>query len=72
MYEKRQRVPDTVYVHCKAQFLNVAAGHAWKEPLLRCMLGSIQEIDFAFDYPPAKRLLAFQAGMILSRCGIKG
>ena len=55
----RQRIPDATYVHCKAHSLNLAIGHACKEPLVRNMLGTLQQIAFAFDYS-AKRLLAFQ------------
>jgi len=46
----RQRVPDAVFVHCKAHSLNLAIGHACKEPLARNMLGTLQQIAFAFDY----------------------
>ena len=55
----RQRVPDAVYVHCKAHSMNLAIGHACKETLVRNMLGTLQQIAFTFDYS-AKRLLAFQ------------
>ena len=55
----RHRVPDAVYVHCKAHSLNLAIGHSCKEPLVRNMLGTLQQIAFAFHYS-AKRLLAFQ------------
>ena len=56
----RYRVPDAVDVHCKARFLNLAIGHASKEPLVRNMLGTLHQIAFVFYYP-AKRLLAFRS-----------
>ena len=55
----RHRVPDAVFVHCKAHSLNLAIGHACREPFVRNMLGTLQQIAFAFHYS-AKRLLAFQ------------
>ena len=55
----RHRLPDAVYVHCKAHPLNLAIGHACKESLVRNMLGILQQIAFTFHYS-AKRLLAFQ------------
>ena len=55
----RRSIPDAVYVHCKAQSLNLAIGHACKEPLVQNMIGTLQQIAFAFDYS-AKCLLAFQ------------
>ena len=57
----RHRVPDAVYVHCKAHSLNseLAIGHACKEPLVRNIPGTLQQIAFAFHYSE-KRLLAFQ------------
>ena len=39
--------------------MNLAIGHACKEPLVRNMLGTPQQITFAFHFS-AKRLLAFQ------------
>ena len=44
----KQHVPEAVYVHCKAHSLNLAIGHACKEPLVRNMLSTLQTI--AFDY----------------------
>ena len=58
----KQHVPEAVYVHCKAHSLNLAIGHACKEPLVRNMLSTLQTIAFAFDYS-AKRLLAFQESL---------
>ena len=55
----RHRVPDAVYVHCKVHSLNLAIGHGCKEPLVRNMLETLQQIAFAFHYS-AKRPLAFQ------------
>ena len=40
----RQHVPEAVYVHCKAHSLNLAIGHACKEPLVRNMLSTLQTI----------------------------
>ena len=51
-----------MYVHCKALSLNLAIGHACKEPLVRNMLSTVQVIAFAFYYS-AKRLLAFQESL---------
>ena len=52
----KQHVPEAVYVRCKAHSLNLAIGHACKEPLVRNMLSTLQTIAFAFDYS-AKQLL---------------
>lgn len=38
----RQSIPDAVYVHCKAHSLNLAIGHACKEPLVQNMIGTLQ------------------------------
>ena len=62
----RYRVPDAVYVYCNAHSLNLAIGHACKEPLVRNMLGTLQQIAFAFHYS-AKRLLAFQECCLKTR-----
>ena len=58
----KQHVPEAVYVHCKAHSLNLAIGHACKEPLVRNMLSTLQTIAFAFNYS-ARRLLAFQESL---------
>ena len=58
----KQHVPEAVYIHSKAHSLNLAIGHASKEPLVRNMLSTLQTIAFAFDYS-AKRLLAFQESL---------
>ena len=58
----RQSIPEAVYVHCKAHSLNLAIGHACKEPLVRNMLNTLQQVAFAFDYS-AKRLLAFKEAL---------
>ena len=42
----RQSMPDAVYVHCKAHSLNLAIGHACKEPLVWNMIGTLQQIAF--------------------------
>ena len=62
----RHRVPDAVYVYCNAHSLNLAIGHACKEPLVRNMLGTLQQIAFAFHYS-AKRLLALQECCLKTR-----
>ena len=51
----KHHVPEAVYVHCKAHSLNLAIGHACKEPLVRKMLSTLQKVAFPFDYS-AKRL----------------
>ena len=55
----KQRIPQAEYIHCKANSLNLAIGHACEEPLVINMLNMLQQIAFSFDYS-AKRLLAFQ------------
>ena len=46
----------------QSQFMSIvrltSIGHPCKKPLVRNMLGALQQIAFAFDYS-AKRLLAF-------------
>ena len=42
--------------------LNLAIGHACREPLIRKMLSTVQTIAFALD-DSAKRLLAFQESL---------
>ncbi|XP_063411620.1 zinc finger MYM-type protein 1-like [Mytilus trossulus] len=54
----RNHAPDAVYVHCKAHCLNLAIVHSCKEPVVRTMMATVQEIAFAFEYS-AKRLKAF-------------
>ena len=54
----RQVIPGAVYVHCRAHSLNLAVVHACKDPLVRNMFDTVQQIAFAFSYS-AKRLLAF-------------
>lgn len=54
----RLTIPEAVYVHCEAHSLNLAIGHACKEPLVRNMISILQQIAFSFDYS-AKRLLEF-------------
>lgn len=55
----RHRIPNAVYAHWMAYSLNLAVEHACKNPLIRNMLVTLQQIAFPFDYY-AKRLLAFQ------------
>lgn len=50
--------PQALYIHCKAHQLNLALVHSSKEPCVRNMMSTVQEIAFCFDYS-AKRLLAF-------------
>ncbi|CAG2237753.1 unnamed protein product [Mytilus edulis] len=61
----RERVSTATYVHCKAHQLNLALIHSSKEPCVRNMMGTVQDIAFAFDYS-AKRLNAFATE--LSNC----
>ena len=65
----RHRVPDAVYVHCKAHSLNLAIGHACKEHLVRNMLGTLQQIPFAFHYSVTETVGV--SGVFVSRCGSK-
>ena len=55
----RYRVPDAVYVHCKA--------HSWN--LVRNMLGTLQQLAFEFHYS-AKPVGV--SGVFVSRCDRKG
>ncbi|CAC5391393.1 unnamed protein product [Mytilus coruscus] len=61
----RERVSTATYVHCKAHQLNMALIHSSKEPCVRNMMATVQDISFAFDYS-AKRLNAFATE--LSNC----
>ena len=54
----RQRFPEAVYVHCKSHCLNLAIVHSCKDASVRTLMGTIQDIAFAFDYS-AKKLQAF-------------
>ena len=45
----RNHSPDAVYVHCKAHCLNLAIMHSCKEPVVRTMMATVQEIAFASD-----------------------
>lgn len=54
----RNHAPDAVHVHCKAHCLNLAIVHSCKEPIVRTVMATVQEIAFAFDYS-AKRLQSF-------------
>ena len=54
-----QQYPLATCVHCKAHCLNLAITKSCNLPLVRNMMGTVQEFSFAFGYS-AKRLLAFQ------------
>ncbi|XP_052792424.1 52 kDa repressor of the inhibitor of the protein kinase-like [Mya arenaria] len=58
----RQRIPGAVYTHCKAHSLNLSIIHASKEMYARNMMGTVQQIAFAFNYS-AKRVLRFQENL---------
>ena len=49
---------EASYIHCKAHQLNLALVHSSKEPCVRNMMSTVQEIALKFDYS-AKRLTAF-------------
>ena len=55
----RNHSPDAVYVHCKAHCLNLAIMHSCKEPVVRTMMATVQEIAFAFDYSSMRLVQAF-------------
>lgn len=55
----QRQYPLATYVHCKTHCLNLAITKSCNLPLVRNMMGTVQEISFAFGYS-AKRLLAFQ------------
>ncbi|XP_053382648.1 uncharacterized protein LOC128549611 [Mercenaria mercenaria] len=48
-----------MYTHCKAHNLNLSIIHTCKEPLVRNVMNTLQEIAFAFEYS-AKRLKVFK------------
>ena len=52
-------VPGAVYTHCKAHNLNLSIVHACREPLVRNMMNTLQEIAFVLDYS-AKKLSIFK------------
>ncbi|XP_021367068.1 zinc finger MYM-type protein 1-like [Mizuhopecten yessoensis] len=54
----KQHASDATYIHCKAHCLNLAVVHSCKEPCVRTMMATVQEIGFAFHYS-AKRMEAF-------------
>ena len=60
----RQLVPGAIYTHCKAHNINLAIVHASREPLIRTMMETVQQIAFSFNYS-AKRLHALQAQLEL-------
>lgn len=55
----KEVVPGAVYTHCKAHNLNLSIIHACKEPLIRNVMNTLQEIAFMFDYS-AKKLGIFK------------
>lgn len=55
----KERVPTASYVHCKSHQLNLAIVHSSNIPCVRTMMGTVQDIGFAFNYS-AKRLLSLQ------------
>ena len=50
----REVVPGAVYTHCKAHNLNLSILHACKEPIVRNLMNTLQEIAFMFDYSGKK------------------
>lgn len=50
----REIIPGAVYTHCKAHNLNLSIVHACKEPLVRNLMNTLQEIAFMFDYSGKK------------------
>ena len=56
------RVSEAVYIHFKALSLNLAVGHACKEPAVCNVLSTLQTVAFALDYS-AERLLAFKESL---------
>ncbi|XP_033739147.1 52 kDa repressor of the inhibitor of the protein kinase-like [Pecten maximus] len=55
----RQIIPEAIYVHCKAHNLNLAIVHACKEPLVRNIMDTIQQISFCFN-ESGKRTVFFR------------
>ena len=60
----RQMIPAAIYTHCKERNVNVAIVHTSKEPLVKCMMDTIQQIAVSFNYV-AKGLHALQAELEL-------
>ena len=46
----RERIPTALYVHCNAHVLNLAIVHSSSDVSARTMMGTVQEITFAFHY----------------------
>ncbi|XP_060063626.1 zinc finger MYM-type protein 1-like [Ylistrum balloti] len=55
----RQTAPHATYVHCKSHQLNLALVHSSSQACVRTIMGTVQDIAFAFDYS-AKRLQYFK------------
>lgn len=55
----RELHPEAIYVHCNAHCLNFAIIHALNEMMIRNMMDTVQEINFAFSYS-AKRTHQFR------------
>lgn len=45
----KERVPTASYVHCKSHQLNLAIVHSSNIPIVRTMMGTVQDIGFAFS-----------------------
>lgn len=45
----KERVPTASYVHCKSHQLNLAIVHSSNIPSVRTMMGTVQDIGFAFS-----------------------
>ena len=50
----REVIPGAIYTHCKAHNLNLSIVHACKEPMVRNLMNTLQEIAFMFDYSGKK------------------
>lgn len=59
----RQIVPQATYVHCKAHSLNLAIVHACREPLVRNIMDTVQQISFCFN-ESGKRMVAFRYELV--------
>ena len=55
----RNVVRGAIYTHCKAHNLNLSIIHASKEPLVRNVMNTLQEIVFVYNYS-AKKLSMFK------------
>lgn len=55
----RELYPEAIYLHCHAHCLNLAIIHASNEMMIRNMMHTVQEKNFAFSYS-AKRTHQFR------------